>query len=84
MHEVDKVAAVINNDIGRGLKHRAQAAFVFLHITAVAREHLHPARGESGGDVVLRGERIRAGNIHLRAAHFHDAAEVSGFRLKMH
>ena len=84
VHEVDQVAAVINNNIGRGFKHRAQAAFVFLHIAAVARKHLHPARGESGGDIVLRGERIRAGNIHLCSTHFHDAAEVSGFRLEMH
>ena len=61
VHEVDQVAAVINNNIGRGFKHRAQAAFVFLH-----------------------GERIRAGNIHLCSTHFHDAAEVSGFRLEMH
>ena len=84
MHQVNQVAAVVNDDVRPDLKDAAEALLVFLHRTAVARENLDPARGDGGGHVVLRRKRIGAGDVHLAPAHFEHAAEVGGLGLHMH
>ena len=84
VHEVDKVAAVVDDYIRRALKHGAETFVIFVHIAAVAGEDLHTAGGKRGGNVVLRGERIGACDVHLGAAHLHNAAEICGLGLKMH
>ena len=58
VHEVDKVAAVIDYDVGADLEHSAEAVFIFLHRAAVACEDLHAAVSERRSDVVLRRERV--------------------------
>ena len=58
VHEVDKVAAVVDYDVGADFEHAAEAVFIFLHRAAVACKDLHAAVSERGGDVVLRRERV--------------------------
>ena len=84
VHEVDKVAAVVDYDIRPGLEHAAEAVLIFLHRAAVACKDLHAAVSERRGDVILRRERVRAGDVHLRAAHFEHAAEIRRLCLKVY
>lgn len=84
VHPVNKIAAVVDDDVGRGLKHSIDRTPVLLGGRAVDGAYMHPARSERGGNVVLRGERVAARDVHFRAAHFHDAAEPRGFCLQMH
>ena len=84
VHPVDEIAAVVDNDVGRRFEHGVDRTLVLLRGRAVDGADVHPARGEGRGNVVLRGERVAARDVHFRAAHFHDAAEPRGFRFQMH
>ncbi len=84
VHEMDKVAAVVDDDVRRDLQHAGEVFVIFPHRAAVGGVDLHPAGGERRGDVVLRGEGVRARDVHLRPAHFQHAAEVRRLCLKVH
>ena len=56
VHEMDKVAAVVDDDVRRDLQHAGEVFVIFPHRAAVGGVDLHPAGGERRGDVVLRGE----------------------------
>ena len=70
MDEVDKIAAVVDDDIGANREHGAQMLSIFLHRAAVDGVDVHAARRERRGDVILRGQRVGARDMHLRSAHF--------------
>ena len=83
VHEVDKVAAVINDDVGAYLQHLAQAVLILLLGAAVLGKDVHAAGSKRRGNIILRGKRIRARDVHFRSAELHNAAEIRGLRLKM-
>ena len=79
-----EIAAVVDDDVRAGGDHGTQMGHVFIHRAAVDRVDVHAARDERRRDVVLRGERVRARDMHLRAAHLEHAAEICCFGLQMH
>ena len=83
VHQVHQIAPVVDDDVGPGLQHPAEAFFIFFHGAAVAGKDLHPALGQGGGHIVLGGEGVGAGDIHLRPAHFQHTAEIGGLGLQM-
>ena len=84
MQDVDEVAAVIDNDVRAGLDDLPAVAPILLRSRAIPCEDIEAGVNESGGHVVLGGEGVAPGDVHLRAAGRQDLAEVRGLVLEMH
>ena len=80
---VDEVASVIDDDVGAGGDDFPAVAFVLLGGGVVPCEDVEALVHEGGGDVVLGGEGIAAGDVHVGAAGRQDLAEVRGLRLEV-
>ena len=83
VHEVHKVPAVVDDDVRRTREHAAEAFLILLHRAAVKGKDVHPVRSQRGGHVVLRRERVRARDVHLRPAHLEHAAQIGRLRFQM-
>ena len=84
VHQVDEVAAVVDDDVGAMLEHAAETGLVFLHGAAVMGIDLDPARSHRRGNIILGGQRVAARDVHLGPALFQHAAEIGRFGLHMH
>ena len=82
-HELYQLAAVVDDDVGTDGEHGVEVPCVFLGRRPVDGVDFDAAGGEGRRDVVLRGERVRAGHEHLRAAGGEHAAEIGGLGLKV-
>ena len=83
MQKMDQVAAVIDDEVRAGGQGILQQSGVFLLVYAVLCVDFHAAFRKRGSHVILRGEGVAAGDVHLRAAQGHDPAEIGGLRLHM-
>ena len=83
-HGLQQVAAVVDYDVGTVGEDVLDVAEVLLLARAVDGVDFHPAGGERRGDVVLRGERVGAGDVHLGASGGQHAAEICGLGLQVH
>ena len=83
MHEMHKVAAVVDDDIRADPEDFFKAFLILLHGAAVFGKNVHAAGCQRRGDVVLSGQGVGAGHIHLGAAHLHDAAQICSFCLEV-
>ena len=84
MHQMHQVTAVINDDVRGDGEYAAQMRLILLVRAAVDCVHIHSLCRQRCSDIVLRRQRIRAGDVHLCAAHFEYAAEIRGLGLQMH
>ena len=84
VHQVHKIAAVIDDDIRSDGEHAAQMRLIFLVRAAVDSVHVHALRRQRRGNIVLCGQRVGTGDVHLRAAHLEHAAQVGRLGLQMH
>ena len=84
VHQVHKIAAVVNDDVRPDGEHAAQVRLVFFVRAAVDRVHVHALRRQRCGNVVLRRQRVGPGDVHLRAAHLEHTAQVGRLGLQMH
>ena len=82
-HELHELAAVVYYDVGADGEDGLELLFIFLGASAVGGVHLDASGGQGRGDVVLRGEGVRARDIHLRAACGKHAAEVGRLGLQV-
>ena len=82
-HELYQLAAVVDDDVGTDGEHGVEVPCVFLGRRPVDGVDFDAAGGEGRRDVVLRGERVRASDEHLRAAGGEHAAEVGGLGLEV-
>ena len=83
-HGLQQVAAVVDDDVRPVAQDVFDVAEILLLARAVDRVDLYAAGGEGRGDVVLCGERIGAGDVHLRAAGGEHAAEVGRLGLQVY
>ena len=84
VHQVHKIAAVVNDDVRPNGEHAAQMRLIRLVRAAIDRVHVHALCRQCRGNVVLRGQRVGTGDVHLRAAHLEHAAQVGRLGLQMH
>ena len=57
---------------------------ILLVRAAVDSVHIHSLCRQRRSDIILCRQRIRSGDVHLRAAHFEHTAEIRGLSLQMH
>ena len=79
-----KIAAVIDDNVRPNGEHIAQMRLVFFVRAAIDRVHIHALRRQRSGNIILRGQRIGAGDVHLRAAHFEHAAQIGRLGFQVH
>ena len=69
VEERHEVAAVVHRDVRMRVRDRVEVRVVRVAILAASSERADPvARDERGRDVVLRRERVRRGERHVRSA----------------
>ena len=78
VEQVGEVAAVIDDQVGMAGERFAQIAGVLRPVGTVVRVDGEPLGGERGGNVILRGEGIAAGDVNLGAARVEHLGEVGG------
>ncbi|MPN19631.1 hypothetical protein SDC9_167003 [bioreactor metagenome] len=83
MNRVNDIPAVVDDDVRFCGNDAFDATVIFGCVAGVMRKHVQSARGKSRGNVVLRGERVAAGDIHFRSARREHAAKVGGFCFQM-
>ena len=81
MHQI---ATVINDDVRGDGENAAQMRLILLVRAAVDCVHIHSLCRQRRGNIILRRQRIRAGDVHLCTAHFEHTAEIRGLGLQMH
>ena len=80
---VDKVAAVVYDDVGTRLNDTPDAAFVFSGCGAVDRKHIEALMDKGCRNVVLRAQGVASGDEHLCPSARKDFAEACGLGFKM-
>ena len=83
-HCLQQVSAVVYYNVRAVFQHVLDVSEILLLARAVDGVHLHTSGGEGRGHVVLRGERVGAGDEHLRASGGQYAAEVGSLGLQVH
>ena len=84
VHQMHQITAVINDDVRGDGEYAAQMRLILLVRAAVDSVHIHPLGRQCRSNIVLRRQRIRAGDVHLSTAHFEHTAEIRGLSLQMH
>ncbi|MPM65246.1 hypothetical protein SDC9_112141 [bioreactor metagenome] len=82
--QVDEVPAVVHHQIGAAFEGFDQVGLILLRRRAVQAEGLHTHAGKARGHVVLGGQGVGAGEIHLGSSRLEHQAEVGGFGLQMY
>ncbi len=82
-HQGDQVAPVVHDQVGAALQGLHQQVLIPLHVHPVDAEGLHPQVGHGGGHVVLGGQGVAAGEVHLGAPLPEDQTQVGGLGLQM-
>ena len=77
------VAAVVDDDVRLHGQRSALEIVVFFQRAAMGRQYGHAPAGQARADVVLRGQRIGAGGVHLAAALVDHLRQISGLRLQV-
>ena len=79
----DEVAAVVHDEVGTALQGLHQQVLVALHVHAVDAEGLHAQISHGSGHVILGGQGVAAGEIHLGAALPQHQTQVGGLGLQV-
>ena len=80
---VQQVAPVVDDDVRPARGGALDIGLILPLRRAVARADADPARGERRRHVVLRGERVAAGHVHLGPARGEHAAQAGGLGLEV-
>ena len=83
VHEVYKIAAVIDDDMRSHLQHSADMGFVFLRSGIIPCEYIETCMNEGRSYVILGRERVASCYIHLGSACCENLAEVGCLGFKM-
>ena len=81
--QIEQVAAVIDDEIRMARERRNQQFLIFCRGYAVDGIGVYAERIQTGRDVILRGERIAARRVYLRAAGCQTGRKIGRFRLHM-
>jgi hypothetical protein len=79
-----QLTAVVDDDLGRGVRHREQVRVELVAGGAVPRVDLEPTGDERGADRVLRRPRVRARDDDLGARLGEEQREIRRLRLQVH
>ena len=83
MNERDQIAAVVDDEMRFCFDHTAGVLLIFLCGDAVPGKDIEPVVRQCSRHIILCGKRIRAGDIHFRAACREHTAEIRGLCLQM-
>ena len=81
--KVNKVAAVVDDDVGAYFNYPCDVAVIFLFGGIVPCKYLETVMYQSRSHIVLSGERVGACNIHIRTACCQHLAKVCCLCLQM-
>ena len=79
----DQVAAVVHDQVGAALQGLGQQVLIAPHVHPVDTEGLHPQAGHGSGHIVLGGQGVAAGEIHLGAPLPEHQPQVGGLGLQV-
>ena len=84
MNHIHKVAAIVNDDVRTGRDDLADSVHVFFGGGSVDCEYIQSLVYKRRRDVILRRERIAAGDVHLGSACGEHLTEMCRLGFKMH
>ena len=79
----DEVAAVVHDQVGAALQRLHQQILILLRGDAVDAIGVHTQVGHGGGHIVLGGQGVAAGEVHVGPALPQYQAQVGGFGLQV-
>ena len=83
MQDVRQIPAIVNHDVRLAGKRLHQMVMVLLVRRPMDSKHLHAQIRQARGHVILRGKRVTARGVHLRASLFQQKRQPGGFGLHM-